>query len=88
MIHDVWGLSDHTRDDATRLAREGFAVLAIDLYRRDRPAKIADPGAFMRALWDPQVLPIWVRARASSPRCRSRVAASACSASAWEACTR
>jgi carboxymethylenebutenolidase len=56
MIHDVWGLSAHTRDYATRLAREGFAVLAIDLYRRDRPAKIEDPGAFMRALSDPQVL--------------------------------
>ena len=31
MIHDVWGLSDHTRDLARRLAGEGFAVLAIDL---------------------------------------------------------
>ena len=56
MIHDVWGLSAHTRDYATRLASEGFAVLAIDLYRRDRPAKIDDPGKFMRALSDPQVL--------------------------------
>ncbi len=56
MIHDVWGLSDHTRDYATRLAREGFAVLAIDLYRRDRPEKIEDPGRWMRALSDPQVL--------------------------------
>jgi carboxymethylenebutenolidase len=56
MIHDVWGLSAHTRDYAVRLANEGFAVLAIDLYRRARPAKIEDPGAFMRALSDPQVL--------------------------------
>jgi carboxymethylenebutenolidase len=56
MIHDVWGLSDHTRDYAGRLAREGFAVLAIDLYRRARPEKIEDPGAWMRALSDPQVL--------------------------------
>jgi carboxymethylenebutenolidase len=56
MIHDVWGLSAHTRDYATRLAREGFAVLAIDLYRRERPEKIEDPGRWMRALSDPQVL--------------------------------
>src|SRR5262245_39718630 len=56
MMHDVWGLSAHTRDYATRLASEGFAVLAIDLYRRDLPAKIEDPGAWMRALPDPQVL--------------------------------
>ena len=56
MIHDVWGLSAHTRDYATRLANEGFAVLAIDLYHRARPEKIEDPGRFMRALSDPQVL--------------------------------
>jgi carboxymethylenebutenolidase len=56
MIHDVWGLSAHTRDYASRLANEGFAVLAIDLYRRARPEKIEDPGRWMRALSDPQVL--------------------------------
>jgi len=56
MIHDVWGLSAHTREYASRLANEGFAVLAIDLYRRARPEKIEDPGRFMRALSDPQVL--------------------------------
>ena len=56
MIHDVWGLSAHTRDYATRLANEGFAVLAIDLYRRARPDVIADPGEWMRNLSDPQVL--------------------------------
>ncbi|HEY5656915.1 MAG TPA: dienelactone hydrolase family protein [Myxococcota bacterium] len=56
MIHDVWGLADHTRDLARRLAGAGFAVLALDLYRREPPAKIEDPGAWMRALPDPQVL--------------------------------
>src|SRR4029453_5628821 len=55
MVHDGWGLSDHPRDYATRLAREGFAVLAIDLYRRDS-ARPTDPGAWMRALSDPVVL--------------------------------
>jgi len=56
MIHDVWGLSAHTRDYASRLANEGFAVLAIDLYRRARPEKIEDPGKWMRALSDREVL--------------------------------
>jgi carboxymethylenebutenolidase len=56
MVHDVWGLGDHARDMARRLAGEGFAVLAVDLYRRDRPEKISDPGAFMRAMSDAQVL--------------------------------
>jgi carboxymethylenebutenolidase len=56
MIHDVWGLTDHTRDLAQRLAGEGFAVLALDLYRRLDSVKIDDPGAWMRGLSDPQIL--------------------------------
>ncbi len=56
MIHDVWGVSDHTRDLAQRLAREGFVVLAVDLYRRLGEVKIEDPSKWMRALSDPQIL--------------------------------
>jgi len=56
LIHDVWGLTDHARDLAQRLSAEGFAVLALDLYRRVDELKIDDPGAWMRALSDPQVL--------------------------------
>lgn len=56
MIHDVWGLGAHARDIAQRLADEGFAALALDLYRRLDAVAIEDPGAWMRALSDPQVL--------------------------------
>jgi carboxymethylenebutenolidase len=56
MIHDVWGLSDHTRDLARRLASEGFSVLAADLYRREAEVSISDPGAWIRGLSDPQVI--------------------------------
>jgi carboxymethylenebutenolidase len=56
LIHDVWGLADHTRDLARRLAGEGFGVLAIDLYRREAPVQISDPGRWMRQLSDPRVL--------------------------------
>lgn len=56
MIHDVWGLSDHTRDLARRLAQEDFAVLAVDLYRREGEVKIENPGEWMRSLSDVQVL--------------------------------
>lgn len=56
MIHDVWGLADHTRDLAGRLAGEGFAVLAVDLYRRKGDVEIRDPGAWMRDLSDAEVL--------------------------------
>ena len=56
LIHDVWGLGDHARDLAQRLASEGFGALAVDLYRREGDVKIEDPGAWMRALSDPEVL--------------------------------
>jgi carboxymethylenebutenolidase len=59
VIPDVWGLSDHTRDIAQRLAREGFAALALDLYRKTGRPSLADPAAalaWIRELSDPLVL--------------------------------
>jgi carboxymethylenebutenolidase len=56
LIHDVWGLTDHARDLAQRLSGDGFAVLALDLYRRLDEVKIENPGEWMRALSDPQIL--------------------------------
>jgi carboxymethylenebutenolidase len=56
MVHDVWGVSDHTRDLAQRLASEGFSVLALDLYRRKGDWKIENPGVWMRALSDPEAV--------------------------------
>ena len=32
LIHEWWGLDEHTRDVADRLASEGFTVFAADLY--------------------------------------------------------
>jgi carboxymethylenebutenolidase len=56
LIHDVWGLRDHPRHVARRLAGEGFAVLAIDLYRRERHVDITDPARWIRELSDPQAV--------------------------------
>jgi carboxymethylenebutenolidase len=56
VIPDVWGLSDHYRDLARRLAGEGFAALAVDLYRREAERKISDPGHWIRGLDDRRVL--------------------------------
>jgi len=56
LIHDVWGVSEHSQQLATELSAEGFGVLEIDLYRdRDGPPT-EDPGAFIRSLSDPHVL--------------------------------
>ncbi|MBW2313365.1 MAG: dienelactone hydrolase family protein [Deltaproteobacteria bacterium] len=59
LIPDVRGLYDHFRQLAARLAGEGFAVLAVDLYRRGGPPEITSPGVAMKwiaELPDPQVL--------------------------------
>ncbi len=60
MVPDVWGLSDHYRDLAGRVAAEGFAVLAIDPYRKTgHPQKMESPAdalAWIRELPDPLVL--------------------------------
>jgi len=56
LIHDVWGLADHTRDLAARLAAAGFAALAVDLYRRLPERRIDDPGRWIRSLSDPDAL--------------------------------
>jgi carboxymethylenebutenolidase len=56
VIHDVWGLAEHTRDLARRFAAEGFAALAVDLYRRLPGRRIDDAGRWIRALPDPQLL--------------------------------
>jgi carboxymethylenebutenolidase len=56
VIHDVWGLSDHTRDLARRFAREGIAALAVDLYRGLPDVRIEDPGRWIRELSDPAAL--------------------------------
>jgi carboxymethylenebutenolidase len=56
LIHDVWGLSEHTRDLARRVAGEGFAALAVNLYRRLPEVRLEDPARFIRELSDPQAL--------------------------------
>lgn len=59
VIPDVWGLSDHYRDIAQRLAREGFAALALDVYRKTGMRELSDVSeamAWMKELDDPSVL--------------------------------
>jgi len=59
MVPDVWGLADHTRDLARRLATDGFTVLALDIYRKTGKGEFADPAgamAWIRELPDPEIL--------------------------------
>ena len=76
IVHDVWGLTDHTRSLAGRLAEEGFCALAVDLYRREGRVEIGDVGAWMRDLSDPRVLGDLGEAAAflaAHPACTGRV---------------
>lgn len=76
LIHDVWGLSEHSDALADDLAREGFGVLEIDLYRSLGPVEIEDAGAHIRSLSDPEVLADldrgadWLREESPSTRGR------------------
>lgn len=56
LLHDVWGLYDHFRELADRLADAGFSTLALELYRGRSDLPVKDAGAFMRELSDPDVL--------------------------------
>ncbi len=75
LIHDVWGPSEHSRDLGRGLAEAGFAVLAIDLYRRMSDPRVVDPGERIRSLADRAVLAdldAAAEALASEACCRGR----------------
>lgn len=55
VVPDVWGLSDHYRDIADRLAAEGYAAFSIDIYSRGEPP---DPAA----MGDLEKVAAWIEA--------------------------
>lgn len=50
MIHEWWGLNDNIRAMARRLAGEGYAVLAVDLYGGQTAASAAEAQQLMARL--------------------------------------
>jgi carboxymethylenebutenolidase len=42
VIHEIWGLVDHVKDVASRLAREGYAALAVDLFEEKIVSKLEE----------------------------------------------
>jgi carboxymethylenebutenolidase len=57
VIHEWWGLNDNIRDMARLLAGEGYAALAVDLYRGEGAAEPEEARAVMqRAMEHPERL--------------------------------
>lgn len=50
VIHEWWGLNDHVKHWCDRLAGEGYAALAVDLYRGKVATTAADAQAAMKAV--------------------------------------
>lgn len=50
LVHEWWGLNDHIRHWADRLAAEGYATLAVDLYGGKVGTTPAEAQALMKAV--------------------------------------
>ena len=42
VIHEIWGLVDHIKDVSSRLAREGYVALAVDLFEEKIVSKLEE----------------------------------------------
>lgn len=56
LIHEWWGLNDWVREQADRLARRGFAALAVDLYRGELARDAEHAHELSRGLPDERAL--------------------------------
>lgn len=50
VIHEWWGLNDNVRDEAARLAAEGYVALAVDLYGGRTATEVRDAMALSQGL--------------------------------------
>jgi carboxymethylenebutenolidase len=50
MLHEWWGLNDNVRDAARRVARQGYVVLAADLYGGRMATTVPQAQALLREL--------------------------------------
>ena len=42
VIHEIWGLVDHIKDVASRLAREAYVALAVDLFEEKTVSRLEE----------------------------------------------
>lgn len=64
VVHEAWGLADHVKERARKLAALGFAALAVDMFGDGRQAQSSEEGMQ------------WTRAlRADAPALRARIRA-------------
>ncbi len=64
VVHEAWGIGDHVKERARKLAALGFAALAVDMFGEGRQAQSSEEGMQ------------WTRVlRADVPALRSRIRA-------------
>ena len=56
VIHEIWGLVDHIKDIATRLAREGHVALTVDLFDRKIISKLEEGREIRQKLTEEKIL--------------------------------
>lgn len=82
MIHEFWGLNDHIRAEAQALAKEGFAVLAVDLYGGQHATDRETALALMQGC-DPQAATANLKAAVAWLRSRPEVAGDRVASLGW-----
>jgi carboxymethylenebutenolidase len=56
VIHEIWGLVDHIKDVATRLAREGYVTLGVDLFEGKTVTKLEEGRKFREQFTEEKIV--------------------------------
>ena len=56
VIHEIWGVVDHIKEVARRLAREGYVALAVDLFEGKSVSKLEEGRKFREQFSEEKIL--------------------------------